>query len=302
MEEFKIITLGADPEVFLRDFNGKMISAVGKIGGTKEKPIPIPGMGNIYRDEFTMQEDNVALEYNIPPAYNIDDFVDYNEMALLALDDMLPADLEICIVPSAKFDPDQLNTRQAKRFGCDPDYNAWTGAINPSPKKKTNLRSCGGHIHLGLDQSMNPLDIEEIVRYMDLFLGVPSILLDFDKNRRQLYGKAGSFRFQSYGLEYRTLSNFWLNDEAVIEWVAKQAFLIEQVANNPRNLDLTDPSSNLAKAIVKCINNSDTQAATELVQFAGIKLPYGTHPLLEEDDIDVAKEELKIKDHSSCVD
>ena len=40
-----------------------------------------------------------------------------------------------------------------------------------------------------------------------MYIGVPSILLDTDKKRRELYGKAGCFRLTGYGFEYRVLSS-----------------------------------------------------------------------------------------------
>ena len=33
-----MITIGADPEVFVKDDTGQVVSAIGIIGGTKEKP------------------------------------------------------------------------------------------------------------------------------------------------------------------------------------------------------------------------------------------------------------------------
>ena len=52
-------TIGADPEVFL-ERNNIPVSSIGKIGGTKYEPIHI-------QDGIFLQEDNVTVEYNIPP-------------------------------------------------------------------------------------------------------------------------------------------------------------------------------------------------------------------------------------------
>ena len=54
------IFFGCDPEFFLKDKTGKFISAIGLVGGSKEEPKAI-GNGCF------VQEDNVAVEFNIPP-------------------------------------------------------------------------------------------------------------------------------------------------------------------------------------------------------------------------------------------
>lgn len=206
-----MITIGADPELFLKDKLGKMISAVNLIGGTKEEPLPLDVPG------CAIQEDNVAAEFNIPPANNFEDFkrsikyvVDHIESKVSQYGLQLARH-----VASHSFDSDQLMTWQAQVFGCEPDLNAWTKRENPRPvTDDVNLRSAGGHIHVGT--KLNPI---EVVRSMDAHLGIPSLLLDTDVKRRNLYGNAGACRIKPYGPEYRTLSNFWIWDDKLIEWV-----------------------------------------------------------------------------------
>ena len=57
-------TIGADPEILLRDSDYLYRSVEGLIGGTKNAPVPIEGLPS----GFGAQEDNVMLEFNIPPA------------------------------------------------------------------------------------------------------------------------------------------------------------------------------------------------------------------------------------------
>ena len=66
------ISLGADPELFLFNHDSnEVISAEGIIGGTKENP------RRISKDEaYGLQEDNVMVEFNIPPAKTKDEFRD----------------------------------------------------------------------------------------------------------------------------------------------------------------------------------------------------------------------------------
>ncbi|MHA1950113.1 MAG: putative amidoligase domain-containing protein, partial [Candidatus Thorarchaeota archaeon] len=61
------------------------------------------------------------------------------------------------------------------------------------------------------------LDVEHVfmARLLDLFVGIPAAYVNFDKGPSILrshlwYGKPGRYRETEYGLEYRTLSNFWL--------------------------------------------------------------------------------------------
>jgi len=205
-----MITIGADPELFLVDNHKKLISAVNLIGGTKESPLPLELPG------CAVQEDNVAAEFNIPPCTSFNDFHTNIQYVLEHLKyKVKPLGLSLATkVASHTFTDDQLETWQAMVFGCEPDYNAWTNKQNPRPSiDNPNLRSAGGHIHVGTN-----LDKIEVIRSMDLHLGIESLDLDKDTERRKLYGKAGAFRPKEYGVEYRTLSNFWIWSEETIKW------------------------------------------------------------------------------------
>jgi len=69
-------------------------------------------------------------------------------------------------------------------------------------------RFAAGHIHVGYDTSTVPPDI--MAKFLDLSLGLSTLHLDKQGARRQFYGVPGLFRAKPYGVEYRTLSNFWL--------------------------------------------------------------------------------------------
>lgn len=248
LDKTVIFTLGADPELFLVDTSGKFISSVGKIGGTKDKPQPV-GEGCL------IQEDNVAVEFNIPPASNFEQFEDSLKYSMQVLEQRAKKLLlSLSITASAEFDSDQLKTPQAKQFGCEPDYNAWTKRQNPFPKAKNkNLRSCGGHIHIGTD-----IERTDVIKAMDLFLGCPSTILDKNTTRRELYGKAGSFRYKPYGCEYRTLSNFWLQSSDTMKWVYDSTTrALNWLAEQGKNMNWDEE---LASAIQACINDSNKDA------------------------------------------
>jgi hypothetical protein len=244
-----ITALGCDPEVFLQDANGKFISSVGLIGGSKDYPRPIDDEGN------AVQEDNVTVEFNTPPCMNKQDFVlhiNKNKEWIKAQAERFG--LAMCIKPSAEFHDDQLNTYAAQTFGCEPDFNAWLdGKRNPRPRAgNPNLRSCGGHVHIQLlDESMDHLDV---VRAMDLFVGCLMLEFDDDIGRRELYGKAGAFRKKAYGVEYRTASNKWIESDERIQWVWDQTEkALEFVAEG--NVFTAEQG----QMIQDCINNSDME-------------------------------------------
>lgn len=206
-----MFTIGADPEFFLSRF-GKHVSAIGMIGGSKDQPRPLE------REGFGILEDNVAVEFNIAPAHNHQEFIDNIQYVMRELRNTLPPDMEFNKDASAIFDKEQLLDPKAQEFGCEPDFNAWTRAVNPRPcAADAALRSAGGHIHIGVEG----VDKYQLIRAMDVFAGVPSLKLDNSPEaarRRQLYGKAGACRLKPYGAEYRTLSNFWIFSPKLIQW------------------------------------------------------------------------------------
>lgn len=255
-----MFTIGADPELFLVNNQQKLISVVGLIGGTKEEPMPI-GNG------CAVQEDNVAAEFCIPPCVSSTSFVEAIQFALGDINnraEKLGLSLAT-LTASASFDKDQLRTPQAQQFGCDPDYNAYTMRPNPRPKAQDKtLRSAGGHVHVGTKHP-HP----NIIKTMDLYLGIPSLILDKDEHRRQLYGKAGAFRPKPYGVEYRTLSNFWIWDKKTIEWVYHQVHTcIEKCADF---ISSTTEEDRLK--IQDCINNNNKEEAKNLIKTWDLVLP-----------------------------
>lgn len=204
---------GADPEVFMH--NGQQfVSVIGKVPGTKWNPLQVQGLPQ----GFTLQQDNVSLEFGIPPAASKEEFRQYiNEVKYAGLKFL--KGLSYHAASCAVFPADQMQDAEAHIFGCEPDYNAWTRHKNRKPAPPHPfMRSAGGHVHV--ETKLPPTSV---VKAMDLFLGVPSLFYDKDgAERRQLYGKAGAYRKKPYGVEYRTLSNFWIFDDNLIDWVWNQ--------------------------------------------------------------------------------
>lgn len=212
------LLVGADPEVFVRA-GGKFVSAHNMIAGTKHNPFPV--------QNGAVQVDGMALEFNIKPAKNAYDFKYNINTVKQQLMSMIPSDHVLSVSATADFDPDYMEKQpeDAKKLGCEPDFNAYARQINPSPEQHPTMRVAGGHVHLGWGEGFEPFSISHfdacctVVKQLDFWLGLPSLILDHDIKRKEMYGKAGAFRPKPYGVEYRTLSNFWIENDDLIEFV-----------------------------------------------------------------------------------
>lgn len=250
------ISLGADPELFLYK-NGEIISAEGLIGGTKQKPKLISDKGH------AIQEDNVMIEFNIPPSRSCNEFKDNINFVLSYLTTLAEVhNAELRIIASAELDKKYLNTKQAKLFGCDPDFNVYLKDINKSPNSSSTLRTCGGHIHIGYDEPSFETS-EKIIYAMDVILGLESINLDKDDRRREMYGNAGCFRVKDYGVEYRTLSNFWLQNDNLIDWAYNKTLEAIELVNSNEIDDIVDK---YGEDIKKAIDTNDKKLANKLIK------------------------------------
>lgn len=255
----KDVIIGSDPEVFLLNESG-FVSSEGKFGGTKEEPKPLDRKG------FFIQEDNVMVEFNIPPTNNLQELkdnlkymLDYISVGAQQFDCVVSTDC------SARFDLDQLDTEQAQTFGCDPDFNAYNLDRNPPIEidVNPNLRTCGGHIHIGYRDPSDYKSIE-LIRALDVTLGLPSLLRDKDRERRKFYGKAGAYRLKSFGVEYRTLSNFWIFSDEDIEWVYNGVMTAVNMVNSGIFNQLTDHEE--LSMVQETINSGDPKKALYLIQ------------------------------------
>lgn len=238
------ITLGADPEFFLRDTRtGQVEPAIGLLGGTKDKPVQIPGAPS----GFTMQEDNVMVEFNIPPCQDEYSFAENIRVAVRLLDDHVTrvsdGRLERDMRASRLFAHTNLTHDQARQFGCSPDFDAYRQgqpfeAVSPLAleEREGAWRFAGGHVHVGYNGVLD-YDIPHFVvaHFMDLFLGSRMVSYEAQQGKRgELYGLPGRFRPTSYGIEYRSLSNLWIHDQSISAEVgmhALQAFQFLQEAN-----------------------------------------------------------------------
>ena len=253
------VTIGADPELFLiNSKTGKVVSSIGIIPGEK---------GNPYRSDdmpegYGLEIDNILAEFNIPPVTTKEGFIEamtYMKNYIKKFIKAKDSSLDILCKASMMVDEDQLQSSEAKMFGCSVDYNAYTEEPNPKPKGEcTNLRSAGFHIHIGYDNCNVDTSLE-LIKYLDMYLGIPSVLRDDDTKRRSLYGKAGCFRLTPYGLEYRVLSSYFLSNKITLTWVWNG--ICKAIKAYNEGYGLIDP-----ELVQKAINESDKELAEKLVK------------------------------------
>jgi hypothetical protein len=213
------VTVGADPEGFLGDASAYdyMIPSIGVVPGTKDAPHDLG-------DGFFCHEDNVAIEVGFEPC------ISGHEFSLKAMEApkrvkaaFLTKDQAITYQAAHTFKPTELDHAQAKHFGCDPDFDAYTGGnVREIPKslKASRTRFAGGHIHIGGDFNCPPF---VAALFADLFLSLTPMTMWNVKQKSQnsvrapYYGRPGIFRQKEYGIEYRTPGNWWMTSSQYAE-------------------------------------------------------------------------------------
>lgn len=219
-----VFTVGADPEIFVKK-DGKAVTAHGLVAGTKDAPLKT--------SKGAVQVDGMALEFNIDPVAialsryadfhkSNNDWKQFNTNVVDTIKDLKnlvkKSGVTFNIAPVQDFDEEYLKEvpEEALELGCNPDWNAYTKQVNPTPNAKNTFRTGAGHVHIGWGSNIpvdNPQHIEicaNFIKELDRTVGLFMAYIDREPRRRELYGKAGAFRPKPYGVEYRTPSNEWI--------------------------------------------------------------------------------------------
>lgn len=228
-----VVIMGCDPEFFFKNKANEIVGA--------EKIIPPKGLttggGKIIID-------GVQAEINPSPstcreslAYNISQIFNH-----LANQLKTHPDITVDFSQNVKLKKEELDSlsEENKKFGCAPSYNIYPSKLNLAAVDATKMlqRGAGGHIHLSLANggkysSLLHEQATLIVSLLDVLLGNTFVLLDRDPGnvtRRKLYGRAGEYRLPKHGLEYRTLSNFWLRHMTLMSLAFGLARTATQIA------------------------------------------------------------------------
>lgn len=270
-------TLGTDPELFLKDDRtGGVVPACGLIGGRKGRPLNLGG-------GYGLQEDNVMVEFNVPPAHTAKRFVsnvrEGVERSFEHIKSKAPH-LSFDDASERLFSDELLNSAPgALEFGCSQDYDAYGQGAPFSSVDPDNLRDeggawrfAGGHIHLGYDAKFQVPNFV-VASFADVFLGLPAVGIDQQPRRRGLYGAPGRFRPTSYGIEYRVLSNFWLMDSGVCQDVAVRAERLGLFMESVSEARLHKLFKEIPWAdVTKAITDEDPDRAADVLAFVSTDL------------------------------
>lgn len=257
--------VGADPEIFAVDANGKLIPAF-EFLPSKKKPLRQVGF-----DSDACYWDGYQAEFSFGPRTCLDQVVGSIRSNLWvmnrALKEKFPG-AKLSMKNTFKIPLDRLENDPEKyvTFGCSPSQNAYTGLVEPlqDDPRQVPFRTAGGHMHFSYKAS--PEGIVLAVKELDRILGVISVPLFqyFDTpERRQLYGKAGEYRTPEYGFEYRVLSNAWLCHPTATYLVYEIARVINGYTFTHQKpwakWDVTEEEART------CIDNCDVSMALELL-------------------------------------
>lgn len=284
--EFKIQKVGSDSELFLMNSEGKPVPVCGLVGGTKEEPIPV-----LDKPGFAVQEDNVMLEFNIPPASTAKEFGEDIARMLKHLEgQMEKKNLRLYPESLTSFSETSLiEFPSAMTFGCLPDLCVWTRSINESashermsamgPDGIVSHRVAGAHIHVSFTcggEASRLIEKELMVKALDAFIGVPMTIIStpMDGERRAWYGRAGAFRIKDYGIEYRVLGGSVLKaGQATHEYLFEQVKKAEEFLNNHSYSQLCQFFDENSAIIQKSINHGRSYLAHEFCLRNAIPTP-----------------------------
>ncbi|RKY30131.1 MAG: hypothetical protein DRP74_07590 [Candidatus Omnitrophota bacterium] len=290
------MTLGGDPEILLT--SGKSKGSAGHVIYARDVlDESKTGGGNITYD-------GMIAEINVIPDTCRERLIyNYSDILNNIFTQADSGKFDLLTSPAGKVKKSVLESvpDQDKIFGCDPDVNAYTGKKNKVTISglKHQKRYGGGHLHFGISSPITKTfyrnNISLIIKLMDYICGNTCVLLDRDPAnavRRKVYGKAGSYRIQPHGIEYRVLSNFWLRGPQLVSIVYKLGRVAINVAadcrirENEEAMDFVDYIFDKIpeQKVVDAINNNDFNKAAEnaeiiipeLISIGGISMEFWT--------------------------
>lgn len=249
-------TVGADPEIFLRR-HGKIIGS--------ERVVP--------ETKSIVARDGIQVEFNPPASMSSSILGSWIGQAFTNLDKMAKAHegVSICFDQVVEVEQSELRglSEKSRILGCSPSENAYgVRPIGLTDEERAiyPIRAAGGHLHFGLKGDLFDERVR-LVNWLDVFVGNTCVLIDREPKaaiRRVHYGRAGEYRIPNHGLEYRTLSNFWLRNYTLLDFVLGLADIAVKVVED--SIDEGDLESRLIDVVdiqnvVKAIDTNDINLA-----------------------------------------
>lgn len=258
----KKLTLGADPEIFAFK-NGTLVPAY--------EFLPGKGHGPMYWDGFQGEwkyDEPFHCQNNLVKATR--------ERLMLMSKYAEKKGASLSLINVVKIPAKTLETAHPKHveLGCEPSYNAYKlRGLNVENPRLLKYRFAGGHMHFG--EYLRRPNYEKIIKTCDKILGIWSVGVARTVDspiRRQYYGMAGEYRKPRYGedvygnpvygVEYRTLSNFWLSSPGLMQLTWDLGRLCVKLAGTEHG-KLWATSD---QEVIDTINNCDYQQANKILK------------------------------------
>lgn len=221
------MSVGTDPELFVVDKKDKLIPAFKFLPEKNDaKRSNVHQYWDGFQAEFDFSSPYQCLEemaWDIQASLGsiLERAREHDKHAKLSIQNVFELSKEVL---------DTAETHQVE-LGCKPSFNIYDdkGERVANPRKLMH-RFAGGHMHFSLKDGRDVPDYGKSVHALDSVLGIWSVgaaaSLD-NPIRRKYYGLAGEYRKpiyrsdgwegqrRTFGIEYRTLSNFWLCHPAI---------------------------------------------------------------------------------------
>jgi hypothetical protein len=267
---------GADPEIFVVDKNGIIIPAFSFLPTQKVAKAKHTAGGayfNSYGVPLLVYNDGFQAEFTVTPGGCHSSVVDsiQNQMKTLLM-------AARKAVPGARLDcsstldiPEHLMAMASKtdsQLGCAPSNNAYGLQGRPIANgREIPMRWAGWHLHASAshERLMTPNMANNAAKACDLFVGIASVSLFGDKERkerRQYYGMPGEYRLPAHGFEYRSVSGLMGYHPVWTQLLMDTFRWAFQVGYN----NLLKHTSFKEEEVVKAIIESDVNAAREIIK------------------------------------
>jgi hypothetical protein len=252
--------------------------------------------GNIDGKYFQWSEDGAAIEMQVSPQNTEKDFIDVVQGGLFFLAEWLNNNygLYLWSRPLGYFDLNSYwrgrgeSFRDCVRFGCDPDQRPIfydkleADAIKEIDVSNHSYRYGGAHIHIQapIKQPFVYFSVwEDVATILDFFVGTLNASLErtesvfiADMARLKYYGKPGRIRFQTYndkknmyGIEYRVLSNHWLDNPTYTRRILNAADFAVSLVENNLNERFMEKFNPIVEDMYHSILNLDRNTAEEIL-------------------------------------